>query len=702
MRRVLSTACLGIASVCGFLVVSANAASAATNPTSVSLPATTTYTPPYNPAVGVPSLMTATVSPTGAGTTQITGTVTFFDNGVAISGSDGNPGCVNVTVSPTGTSPDAEAQCDITYPMTGSNAITAQYFGDVNWTGNTSPPAAENVLLPATVTASAPASAMVNQSVQLSTHVTGSGATPSGMVDFKNADGTVLCTATLSSGSGHCSYAFPAGGSQTVTADYRGDSTYSNSTGSNSFGTATVDVALPSTTTGITAVHEVPIPSGQLPSGVTAYTMNFTATVTASTAGPDLAGSVAFTKNGQAIAGCGNEAVSGASPQSVTCSDSDPEDFSGPIVAAYSGDPNWADSSSAPLSISSFTPDPTSVASVTASPPSPTEGQSVVLSAQVSAYVSPSQGPVGLVTFRSGAAQLCFASVNSSFIATCQTSGFASGTTTFTATYTDPSGAYGTSTSAPTSITVGPTLFGAVGMAATPDGGGYWIARSDGAVSAFGDAADYGSMFGQALNKPIVGIAATHDGGGYWLVASDGGIFSFGDATFYGSTGSIHLNKPIVGMTATPDGKGYYFVASDGGVFTYGDAVFQGSMGSTPLNQPVVGMAVDGATGGYWLVAADGGIFSFNAPFLGSTGSIRLNKPIVGMEAAPDGSGYRFVASDGGVFCYGLPFEGSTGGLTLNQPVVGMAPDGIDGYWLVARDGGLFNYNAPFLGAATG
>ena len=39
------------------------------------------------------------------------------------------------------------------------------------------------------------------------------------------------------------------------------------------------------------------------------------------------------------------------------------------------------------------------------------------------------------------------------------------------------------------------------------------------------------------LNKPIVGMAATPDGKGYWLVASDGGIFAYGDAAFYGSTG---------------------------------------------------------------------------------------------------------------------------------------------------------------------
>ena len=74
-------------------------------------------------------------------------------------------------------------------------------------------------------------------------------------------------------------------------------------------------------------------------------------------------------------------------------------------------------------------------------------------------------------------------------------------------------------------------------------------------------------------------MAATPDGGGYWLVASDGGIFTFGDARFYGSTGSLVLNKPIVGMAATPDGGGYWLVASDGGIFTFGDARFYGSLG---------------------------------------------------------------------------------------------------------------------------
>ena len=80
------------------------------------------------------------------------------------------------------------------------------------------------------------------------------------------------------------------------------------------------------------------------------------------------------------------------------------------------------------------------------------------------------------------------------------------------------------------------------------------------------------------LNQPIVGMAATPDGGGYWLVASDGGIFTFGDAVFHGSTGGdapqpAHCRA----WPPPPTGGGYWLVASDGGVFNLGDASFHGS-----------------------------------------------------------------------------------------------------------------------------
>ncbi len=256
-------------------------------------------------------------------------------------------------------------------------------------------------------------------------------------------------------------------------------------------------------------------------------------------------------------------------------------------------------------------------------------------------------------------------------------------------------------------ITIGGTI--AYNMANSTPKAGYYLYDNFGNTANFGNDG-YLNYLGDpgffALNQPIVGMATTPDGGGYWMTAGDGGVFSFGDAPFYGSTGNIRLNKPVVGMAATPDGKGYWFVASDGGIFTYGDAGFYGSTGNVRLNQPIVGMATTPDGKGYWLVASDGGIFSFgDAPFFGSTGNIRLNKPVVGMAATPDGKGYWFVASDGGIFSYGdAGFYGSTGNVRLDQPITGMlpSPDG-GGYLLVADDAGVFAFgDAPFAGSLGG
>jgi hypothetical protein len=217
----------------------------------------------------------------------------------------------------------------------------------------------------------------------------------------------------------------------------------------------------------------------------------------------------------------------------------------------------------------------------------------------------------------------------------------------------------------------------------------FWVATAEGDVWNFGSAANYGTLKGSALNKPIVGITLTTDANGYWLVAGDGGVFAFGNAKFFGSTGNIRLNKPIVGMTPTPTNQGYWMVASDGGIFAYGDAKFFGSTGSIILNKPIVGMAATPDNSGYWLVASDGGVFAFgNARFFGSTGALTLNRPIVAMAPTPTGNGYWLLASDGGVFAFGdANFFGSTGGGTdpSYQRIVPSA-DGA-GYWL-ARNGG--------------
>jgi hypothetical protein len=237
---------------------------------------------------------------------------------------------------------------------------------------------------------------------------------------------------------------------------------------------------------------------------------------------------------------------------------------------------------------------------------------------------------------------------------------------------------------------------------------GIVLAARDGGVFTFGNAPFLGSMAGQHLNKPVVGIATTPDGGGYWLVAADGGVFTFGDARFFGSTGGQHLNELVVGITPTPDGGGYWLVASDGGVFSFGDARFYGSMGAQHVTHPIVGMATTADGGGYWLVASDGGVFTFgDAPFFGSTGGEHLNSAISAVATTPDGGGYWLVASDGGVFTFGnARYEGSVPGQGISgqPPVVGITrtPSGA-GYWLVGTNGAVYGYgDAAYLGSTNG
>lgn len=184
-----------------------------------------------------------------------------------------------------------------------------------------------------------------------------------------------------------------------------------------------------------------------------------------------------------------------------------------------------------------------------------------------------------------------------------------------------------------------------VAIVSTPDGQSYWVLEVGssglGSIAPLGDAPFFGDEVNQYTphNGRPVGMAATPDGGGYWIVDSDGGVFNYGDAPFLGSLGARRLNAPIVAMASTADGRGYWLAASDGGVFAFGDARFAGSLAGVRLGRPIVGVAADEATGGYWLAAADGGVFAFGgAPFHGSLGGRRLNRPVFAIVAAPPGS----------------------------------------------------------------
>ena len=96
------------------------------------------------------------------------------------------------------------------------------------------------------------------------------------------------------------------------------------------------------------------------------------------------------------------------------------------------------------------------------------------------------------------------------------------------------------------------------GAATTPDSRGYWVVTSAGRVYPFGDAAGYGDLTGGPVPTvgalpasspapaagPVVGMAATSDGAGYWLATASGQVIGFGDASLGGGAAAATTAAP--------------------------------------------------------------------------------------------------------------------------------------------------------------
>jgi hypothetical protein len=187
-----------------------------------------------------------------------------------------------------------------------------------------------------------------------------------------------------------------------------------------------------------------------------------------------------------------------------------------------------------------------------------------------------------------------------------------------------------------------------VGMATTPDGGGYWLVGASGQTWRFGDAARLGW---KPRPQPVAGITADPIGG-YWLFTSSGSVYRAGTARSFGSPAARHAKNPqIVGMATTTDGRGYWLVGASGRIWAFGDAAH---LGWTPRAQPVAGITADPA-GGYWLFTSSGSVYrAGGAGWFGSPAANHAKGPaIVGMAATPDGGGYWLVGASGRVWAYG-------------------------------------------------
>jgi hypothetical protein len=217
-------------------------------------------------------------------------------------------------------------------------------------------------------------------------------------------------------------------------------------------------------------------------------------------------------------------------------------------------------------------------------------------------------------------------------------------------------------------------------------------------VLSYGDARYFGSAGALDLYAPIVAMAATADGGGYWLVGADGGVFTFGDARYYG--GPAHVPEPIVGFAATPNGEGYWLVGSHGEVYAFGDAKYYGSLGATNLhNLPVVAIASSHDGGGYWVVQGGGEVIPYgDAPRLGG---MRGHPPVAGIAVTADGLGYWLVCGNGEVDAFGDAHSFGGNNLAVPRPPISAIVDDPagPGYWLLDSEAFPVSLDHPSGGA---
>jgi hypothetical protein len=84
-------------------------------------------------------------------------------------------------------------------------------------------------------------------------------------------------------------------------------------------------------------------------------------------------------------------------------------------------------------------------------------------------------------------------------------------------------------------------------------GRGYVLVGADGGAFIFGKGVTFkGSLPGEGIKvSDIVGIALTPDNGGYYMAASTGSVFGFGDAKPWPVPLGLSANLPVVAIAGT-------------------------------------------------------------------------------------------------------------------------------------------------------
>ena len=377
----------------------------------------TVLTSSVNPSVaGQAVTFTATVSAIAPGAGTPTGTINFEDGGITITGCGARAMAARV------------ATCPVTFPLTGSQTITAVYSADANYTASTSASLTQTVNAGAskTVITSSVNPSVTGQSVTYTATVTPvapATGTPTGTITFKDGAATVAgCGAqVLATGVTTCSTTYGAPGSHGITGAYSGDA---------SFGVSTSVVLTQVVNKGATSS----VVTSSVNPSVSGEAVTYTATVTATApASGTPTGTVNFRDGGVTIAGCGAQPlVAGIAACSVV--------YAGvgthAITAVYSGDADFS-SSTSPILTQTVNPGATTTALTSSVNPS-VAGEAVTYTATVTATAPASGTPTGTVNFRDAGVTIagCAAqAVGVAATATCAVAYAGVGTHAITGTY---------------------------------------------------------------------------------------------------------------------------------------------------------------------------------------------------------------------------------------------------------------------------
>jgi hypothetical protein len=174
------------------------------------------------------------------------------------------------------------------------------------------------------------------------------------------------------------------------------------------------------------------------------------------------------------------------------------------------------------------------------------------------------------------------------------------------------------------------------GFVPTEDGSGYWVIKSNGKVTNFGDAASVRGVGGVTRSCPLVGATAD-PAHGFWAFDRCGGVHPLDGATSHGSKKGHGLT--FVGLAATHNGGGYWLIDRNGTVYPLGNAG-KGSFTLGNSSTCPVASAITAPAGGFWALTDCGAVIGARgATSLGDESS-RKHSDFTKLAAIPDGGGY--------------------------------------------------------------